>query len=64
MMDKESGRHRGFGFVNYENLESVEKVLNGGPHLMEGQIVSFLLPLGRETATDLRVGSSRSSVRS
>lgn len=39
MMDKESGRHRGFGFVNYESLESVEKVLNTGPHTMDGMVV-------------------------
>lgn len=40
MMDKESGRHRGFGFVNYESLDSVEKVLSNGPHIMDGQVVS------------------------
>lgn len=37
MMDKETGRHRGFGFVNYENSEAVEKVLSSGPHVMDGQ---------------------------
>jgi RNA-binding protein Musashi len=36
MMDKETGRHRGFGFVNYENSEAVEKVLSSGPHVMDG----------------------------
>ena len=36
MMDKETGRHRGFGFVNYENAEAVEKVLSSGPHVMDG----------------------------
>lgn len=51
MMDKESGRHRGFGFVNYENLEAVEKVLSTGPHLMDGQVVSFFFSFcfGRST---------------
>lgn len=39
MMDKESGRHRGFGFVNYEHVDSVERVLSTGPHMMEGQTV-------------------------
>jgi len=37
MMDKETGRHRGFGFVNYENSDAVEKVLSSGPHVMDGQ---------------------------
>lgn len=39
MMDKETGRHRGFGFVNYETREAVEKVLQSGPHYMDGQMV-------------------------
>ncbi|GAA5881284.1 hypothetical protein JCM1840_003845 [Sporobolomyces johnsonii] len=39
MMDKETGRHRGFGFVNYEAKESVEKVLASGPHYMDGQML-------------------------
>uniref|UniRef100_A0A0K3CPR4 RRM domain-containing protein n=1 Tax=Rhodotorula toruloides TaxID=5286 RepID=A0A0K3CPR4_RHOTO len=42
MMDKETGRHRGFGFVNYETREAVEKVLNSGPHYMDGQMVRVL----------------------
>lgn len=45
MMDKESGRHRGFGFVNYEHVESVERVLAEGPHMMEGQTVSNFIYL-------------------
>ena len=64
MMDKESGRHRGFGFVNYEHVESVEKVLNGGPHLMEGQVVSLSLRLRIWAATDTTCCSSRSSAHS
>jgi hypothetical protein len=40
MMDKETGRHRGFGFVNYAQGEAVEKVLGAGPHYMDGQLVS------------------------
>lgn len=39
MMDKETGRHRGFGFVNYELKETVDKVLNNGPHYMDGNMV-------------------------
>ncbi|GAA6001718.1 RNA-binding protein [Rhodotorula paludigena] len=39
MMDKETGRHRGFGFVNYETREAVEKVLQSGPHYMDGQML-------------------------
>lgn len=39
MMDKETGRHRGFGFVNYERREDVDKVLQSGPHYMDGQMV-------------------------
>ncbi|KWU43812.1 hypothetical protein RHOSPDRAFT_29504 [Rhodotorula sp. JG-1b] len=38
MMDKETGRHRGFGFVNYERREDVDKVLQSGPHYMDGQM--------------------------
>lgn len=45
MMDKETGRHRGFGFVNYEGRETVEKVLNGGPHYMDGNMVRSSLSL-------------------
>jgi len=41
MMDKETGRHRGFGFVNYELRETVDKVLNAGPHYMDGNMVSL-----------------------
>lgn len=41
MMDKETGRHRGFGFVNYELRETVDKVLNAGPHYMDGNMVKF-----------------------
>lgn len=52
MMDKESGRHRGFGFVNYEHLESVEKVLSTGPHMMDGQVVR---PLSAFPLTFLQV---------
>lgn len=40
MMDKETGRHRGFGFVNYERREDVDKVLQSGPHYMDGAMVS------------------------
>jgi RNA-binding protein Musashi len=40
MMDKETGRHRGFGFVNYASGDTVEKVLASGPHIMDGQLVS------------------------
>ncbi|GAA5911361.1 RNA-binding protein [Sporobolomyces salmoneus] len=39
MMDKETGRHRGFGFVNYEMKETVEKVLASGPHYMDGNML-------------------------
>ncbi|KAM0745682.1 hypothetical protein T439DRAFT_295024 [Meredithblackwellia eburnea MCA 4105] len=43
MMDKETGRHRGFGFVNYANREDVEKVLQlarGEGIKMDEQLVS------------------------
>ncbi|KAK4052335.1 hypothetical protein OIO90_004416 [Microbotryomycetes sp. JL221] len=39
MMDKETGRHRGFGFVNYDSRETVEKVLAAAPHYMDGQLL-------------------------
>ncbi|SGY54452.1 BQ5605_C006g03880 [Microbotryum silenes-dioicae] len=39
MMDKETGRHRGFGFVNFESGESTEKVLNSQPHYMDGNLL-------------------------
>jgi hypothetical protein len=35
----QTGRHRGFGFVNYERREDVDKVLQSGPHYMDGQMV-------------------------
>jgi RNA recognition motif-containing protein len=65
-MDKESGRHRGFGFVNYEDLESVEKVLRSQPHVMDGQTVSlYHLCLAQWKRTDDGDGddSWKSSVR-
>jgi RNA-binding protein Musashi len=40
MMDKETGRHRGFGFVNYEMKDTVEQVLASGPHYMDGNMVN------------------------
>ncbi|KPV72044.1 uncharacterized protein RHOBADRAFT_18684, partial [Rhodotorula graminis WP1] len=45
MMDKDTGRHRGFGFVNYERREDVDKVLQAGPHYMDGQMVRRALSL-------------------
>lgn len=55
MMDKESGRHRGFGFVNYENSEAVEAVLKGGPHVMDGQTVRTFRCTYRLPDTDIVV---------
>ena len=68
MMDKETGRHRGFGFVNYERREDVDKVLQSGPHYMDGQMVRFeLVFLALYVWCDLRLirlsSSSRSSAR-
>ena len=49
MMDKDTGRHRGFGFVNYYEGTAVDRVLHGGPHYMDGSPVRPHL-LARVTA--------------
>lgn len=39
MMDRETGQHRGFGFVTYEDPSSVQTVLGQG-HEWDGQEAS------------------------
>lgn len=42
MLDRESGRSRGFGFVTFDSENAVEKVLsNGRMHEIHGKQVSY-----------------------
>lgn len=40
MMDRETQRPRGYGFVTYDNDDTVEKLLNMPPLIMDGKMVS------------------------
>lgn len=40
-MDRETGVHRGFGFISYSNPNVVEGILSSGPHVMLNQTVRF-----------------------
>lgn len=45
MLDRESGRSRGFGFVTFDSENAVEKVLNNGRmHEIHGKQVSYQTP--------------------
>jgi len=39
MMDRETGIHRGFGFISYSSPNTVEKVLASQPVVMNGQVL-------------------------
>jgi hypothetical protein len=40
MMDRDSNRHRGFGFVNLVTGDDAESLLRCGPFVMDGHPVS------------------------
>lgn len=42
MLDRESGRSRGFGFITFDSENAVEEVLNNGRmHEIHGKQVSY-----------------------
>lgn len=43
MLDRETGRPRGYGFVTYENDATVENLLRMDSIVMDGKMVSFSL---------------------
>jgi RNA-binding protein Musashi len=46
MLDRETGRPRGYGFVTYENDATVENLLRMDSIVMDGKMVSFsLMPI-------------------
>ena len=41
MVDRITGKSRGFGFVTYKDPKCVDKVLAAKPHMLDGKSVSF-----------------------
>lgn len=39
MKDPVSGRSRGFGFITFEDIDSVDSVLDNEPHLIDSRKV-------------------------
>ncbi|KAG8184874.1 hypothetical protein JTE90_016985, partial [Oedothorax gibbosus] len=39
MMNRETGKSRGFGFITYKELSCVAKVLSSGPHELDGRTI-------------------------
>ncbi|ESO09359.1 hypothetical protein HELRODRAFT_73357, partial [Helobdella robusta] len=56
MKDLVTKRSRGFGFVNFSNTDSVEKVLNSGPHTIDEKVVDAKVAVPRPKAGN---GSSK-----
>ena len=44
MMDRETQKPRGYGFVTFDNETTVERLLSGDPLVMDGKVVSLELP--------------------
>ena len=47
MMDRETQRPRGYGFVTYDNDSTVEKLLSMPPLIMDGKMVRLVTSLGK-----------------
>lgn len=49
MLDHNTGRSRGFGFVTFDNEDAVQKVLSDGRmHELNGKQVSYLTVVGSD----------------
>jgi RNA-binding protein Musashi len=41
MMDRETQKPRGYGFITYDNDTTVERMLSGDTLIMDGKMVSY-----------------------
>ncbi|KAH9387947.1 PREDICTED: RNA-binding protein squid-like [Rhagoletis zephyria] len=54
--DNVTGRSRGFGFVTFVNMDSVDAVLNAGPHYIKNRAVDPKRPKGKTGLKKIFVG--------
>lgn len=45
LLDRETGKSRGFGFITFDSVESVKNVLAQTPHKLKGKVVRFCFAL-------------------
>lgn len=68
MIDSNTGRGRGFGFVTYESREGADKVLKSNDHVIRGKIVDVKTykgkPAGRDRDRVSRYGQSAGGMAS
>lgn len=54
--DSVTGRSRGFGFVTFASEDSVEAVLNAGPHFIRNRPIDPKRPKGKAALKKIFVG--------
>ena len=54
MLDRETGRSKGFGFVSFENV-NVEPMLGFGNLQIDGKLVSRIVPTPLQTLMPIRL---------
>lgn len=54
MLDRETGRSKGFGFVSFENA-NVEHILGFGNLQIDGKLVSRIVPTPLQTLMPIRL---------